>query len=474
MTGILLAAILTPLIGSFIIPLLGKLSRRLGEVAALLFVLVAFLCSAALLPSALAEQAVYFHVWLPLGMSFGFLADNLAVFMAMISSFIGTVIVFYSISYMKDKQHTNEYYLMVSLFLGAMMGLVYSTNILFIYMFWEISAISCWRLIGIYREPENLLRADKAFLTTVFGAFVMLIGFILVYQQTGTFDLMEMQSIEIPNLAVLLILVGIFSKSATLPLHTWLPDAGVAPAPVTSLLHAAVLVKIGVYAYARLFLISFQIGDIWSTVVPIIAAASALVAAGAAMRENNLKRIIAYSTVSQIGFIFLGFSTGNALSAAGGLLFILMHGLAKGGLFLCAGIVEHNAHTKDIRELGGLIRTMPVTAISFLVCGFSVMGLPPLGGFFSKVMVLSGSVTAGNPWVAAVFVLGSLMTVIYLIRAFNAVFLGELKIEAHEASRSMVASVVGLAVLSLIGGLLVYYPSSLVQEIVAQMGWLWS
>ncbi|MCL2889045.1 MAG: NADH-quinone oxidoreductase subunit L [Eggerthellaceae bacterium] len=473
MTGLLLLAILTPTLGAFILPAVGRISEKARDILALVLVLVAFGCSVAMLPSALADNPVFMHVWLPMGMSFGFLADSLAIFMAMISSFIGAIIVFYSISYLHNAKHTSEYYLMVSLFLGAMMGLVYSTNLIVIYVFWEISAISCWRLIGFYRDPDNILRADKAFLTTVFGALVMLIGFLLVYQQTGTFDITEMKGTQLSDAVVLLVLVGIFSKSATLPLHTWLPDAGVAPAPVTSLLHAAVLVKIGVYAFARFFLVSFVVGDIWSTVIPIVAAVSALVSAGAAMRANDLKRIIAYSTVSQIGFIFLGLSTGNPISAAGGLLYILMHGLAKGGLFLCAGIVEHNAHTKDIRELGGLIKTMPLTAASFLLCGLSVMGLPPFGGFFSKFMVINGAITAENPWVAMVFILGTLMTIIYLMRAFSFVFLGPLKIEAREGSRTMIASVVGLAALSLIGGLLIFYPAFFVENIVSQIGWLY-
>jgi len=472
MIGPLLLAILTPIVGSLLLPLAGKMAKRLRNILALLLVLTAFVCSASLLPAALAGTPVSIQFTVPLGLSFGFLADSLAVFIALIASFVGAVIVFYSMAYIDTGMHNSEYYLMVTLFIGAMMGLVYSTNLIFMYIFWEVSAISCWRLIGYYREPENIFRADKAFLITVFGALVMLLGFTVIYQQTGTFNIIEMKGAEIGNLAVALILVGIFSKSATLPLHTWLPDAGVAPAPVTSLLHAAVLVKIGIYAYARLFIFSFVIPDIWYTVVPIIAAISALVSAGAALRENDLKRIIAYSTVSQIAFIFLGLSTGNELATAGGLLYIMMHSLAKGGLFLCAGIVEHNTHTKDIRQLGGLIKTMPITAVSFLICAFSVMGLPPLGGFFSKYMVISGAVQAENPWVAAVFILGTLMTFLYLLRAFNAVFMGPIKLEVREGSRMMVASVVALAVLSVVGGLLIFIPSYFVQNIVAQIGWL--
>jgi len=475
MVALLMLAILTPVLGAFLLPFAGKASVKLRDALALLFVVVPFLCSAALIPSALAGQPAYYHVDLPLGLSFGFLADGLAIFMAMISSLIGGIIVFYSFSYMKltkRKAHNTEYYLMVTVFLGAMMGLVYSTNLILMYLFWEIAAISSWRLIGYYRDPDNVVRADKAFMTTVFGALIMLIGFVLIYNQTGTFDIMAMKGAQISDSVVLLILVGIFSKSATLPLHTWLPDAGVAPAPVTSLLHAAVLVKIGVYAYARLFIVSFTIGDIWSTVIPIIAAISALVAAGAAMRAYDLKRLIAYSTVSQIAFIFLGLSTGSALSAAGGMLYILMHGLGKGGLFLCAGIVEDNTGTKDIRELGGLIKTMPITAVSFLFCGLSVMGLPPFGGFFSKFMVISGSVNAQEPWVAMVFLLGTLMTIAYLMRAFIMVFLGKPKIEAKEGSKSMVGSVVSFAALSLIAGLLIYFPSSFIHTIMSQIGWV--
>ncbi len=182
-----------------------------------------------------------------------------------------------------------------------------------------------------------------------------------------------------------MILFGILSKSATLPFHTWLPDAGVAPSPVTALLHAAVLVKIGMYVYARLFIATFTVAEIWHTVIPIIAGASALVSAGAALIDTDIKRIIAFSTSKPDRIYSLGLSTGSQIGVAGGLLYILMHGIAKGGLFLCAGIVEQNTKLKDITKLGGLIQTMPVTAVSFLLCAFSVMGIPPFGGFFCKI-----------------------------------------------------------------------------------------
>ncbi|MBQ6842799.1 MAG: NADH-quinone oxidoreductase subunit L, partial [Firmicutes bacterium] len=245
--GLIFGCILTPLIGAFFLPLLGNFSKGLRNIAALLMVLTSLVCAGAMLPAAVAGAPYAWQMELPLGFSFGFLADALAVFMAMTSSLVASIIVLYSYNYIEHYDNQNEYYLMAVLFIGAMMGLVLSTNLIVIYLFWEISAICCWRLIGFYRQPETIRRANKAFLITVGGALLMLVGFIAFYQQTGTFNLVDMQGVQITNAVMALILCGILSKSATLPLHSWLPDAGVAPSPATSLLHAAVLVKIGVY-----------------------------------------------------------------------------------------------------------------------------------------------------------------------------------------------------------------------------------
>ncbi|NLB60491.1 MAG: NADH-quinone oxidoreductase subunit L, partial [Lentisphaerae bacterium] len=344
-----------PFLGALLLPLIGGWSERIRNGLALGFVLAALAGTLLLIPSVMAGTTLSVSL---AGFNL-FYADTLAVFMALVSALVGAVIVLYSFGYISHYPWRNEYYLMVVLFLGAMLGLIFARNLLILYLFWEITAIACWRLIGFFREKDYVLKADKAFLVTVFGALVMLLGFIMIYHQTGSFDLGRIQDIlqgqPISNLALALILCGILSKSATVPLHTWLPDAGVAPSPVTALLHAAVLVKIGVYVYARLFVAGVMIAPLWHTVVPAIAAVSALVAAGAALIETDLKRLIAYSTISQIAFIFLGLAIGNEIGLAGGLLYILMHGLAKGGLFLCAGIVEQNSHTKDIRQMGGLI-----------------------------------------------------------------------------------------------------------------------
>jgi formate hydrogenlyase subunit 3/multisubunit Na+/H+ antiporter MnhD subunit len=166
--------------------------------------------------------------------------------------------------------------------------------------------------------------------------------------------------------------------------------------------------------------------------------------------------------VSQIGYIFLGLSVLNPVGVSGALLFLVMHGLAKAGLFLCAGIVEHNTHKRDIRELGGLIKTMPITAVTFILCAFSVIGIPPFGGFFSKFMVIMGTVQAGKIWVAAIALFVAILTMFYLFRVFNAVFLGEAKLSIPEKTPGMLFVVIVLAVLSLLAGIFIAYPTSLV------------
>lgn len=473
----LLLVVFVPVIGSLLLPSLGRLSTRARNGIAFLLVLTALLGSLALAPTVWDGQSAVEASLIngPLGINFSFRADGLAVFVGIVSSLISAIILLYSTAYISRYNHQNEYYLMVVLFLGAMMGLVYSSNLILLYVFWEITGLASWRLIGFFREKSMVVKADKAFLITMFGAVAMLLGFVSVYSQTGTFDLAGIKAALAPQtlspLATVLILLGILSKSATLPFHTWLPDAGVAPSPVTALLHAAVLVKIGVYVYARLFVATFTLSPAMTDLILWTAAASALVSAAAALVDTDMKRIIAYSTVSQIAFIFLGFACGAPIGVAGALLYILMHGLAKGGLFLCAGIVEQNTHTKNITQMGGLLRTMPVTAVAFLLCAFSVMGVPPFGGFFSKYMVIAGAVSGNHLWVAFVFIFGAFLTILYLLRLFTMVFLGQPKLEpVKEGSAVMVGSVALLGLLSLVSGLMVSPSSQFAYKAMAQIG----
>ncbi|MCX6111814.1 MAG: NADH-quinone oxidoreductase subunit L [Proteobacteria bacterium] len=467
---LILLTVFVPVLGSFLLPLIGKISETTRNLCALIFVLVSLICSFLLLPTVMRGETISALYVQAVNMNY-FYADSLAVFMAIVSSLVGAIIVLYSFGYISHYEHRNEYYFMVVLFLGSMMGIVYSRNLISIYVFWEITALACWRLIGFFRERTYVLRADKAFLVTVFGALMMLIGFLNIYGTAGSFDLGVISKSHVSNLAVLFIMFGILSKSATLPLHTWLPDAGVAPSPVTALLHAAVLVKIGVYVFARLFVVTIPLDEMWHTIIPIIAAVSALVSAGAALIDTDMKRIIAYSTVSQIGFIFLGLSIGNDVALAGGLLYILMHGLSKAALFLCAGIIEQATHTKDITKMGGLIKTMPVTAISFLICAFSVMGIPPLGGFFAKYLVINGAFKSGQTTISFVFLFGAVLTIIYLFRLFILIFMGHSKVEhpEKEGTPVMLISVATLAVLSILGGIFINYPAEVVMTTVQQI-----
>ncbi|MDD5568291.1 MAG: proton-conducting transporter membrane subunit, partial [Candidatus Omnitrophica bacterium] len=237
-----LGIIFTPVIGSLCLPLAGRVSSRLRNMLSFLFILTSFVLSLKLIPLVLTGKTILISKPFALGLNFTLLADNLAVFMACVSSLISAIIVLFSFGYVSHYDNQNEYYCMVTLFLGAMMGLIFSANLILMYVFWEITAITSWRLIGFFREKAYVLKADKAFLVTAFGSLVMLIGFISIFQQAGSFDLplikeaYKLQAIS--NLTVGLILAGILSKSATLPFQTWLPDAGVAPSPVTALLHA--------------------------------------------------------------------------------------------------------------------------------------------------------------------------------------------------------------------------------------------
>lgn len=462
----LLATILAPIIGAFTVPLLGLASKPGRNAWAVILGLATTFFALTLLPAAFSGETHVFERAIGLGIDAVFVVDGLSVFMAIASALVSTMIIIYSLGYIKEFNYQQEYFLMVVLFLGSMMGLVFSANLILMFVFWEITGICSWRLIGFFRDRETVIKADKAFLVTAGGAVFMLLGFALVYVKTGTFNMLEMRGFPIGGLAVALITMGIFAKSATLPFHTWLPDAGVAPTPVTALLHAAVLVKIGVYAFARIFNYTFVIPGDWQTYLMVLGLISAMVSASAALIETNIKRILALSTVSQIGYIFMGLAAFNTVGVAGALLFILMHGLAKGGLFLAAGVIEHGAGTKDITRMGGLIKAMPITAVAFIMCIFSIVGVPPFGGFFSKFMVIQGVIKSNNIAIGSLAIFTAVLTLVYLMRLFTLVFLGEARdhsIHAHkEGTPAMVWVVAALAVFSLAAGILVKYPMDLV------------
>ncbi len=471
-SGILLICIFVPFLGSFLLPFCGRINTGLRNIAALLLIIVSFVMAAASLPAVIAGRSLLLQFPLPLGLTFGFCGDGLAVWMALIVAFVAAITVIYSLGYLeRHQQNQNEYYMMLLLLVGATMGVIFATNLILIYVFWAVAGICCWRLIGFYRGETDIHRASKALLILGGGGLLMLAGFIAVYVQSGTFDLLTLRGGGMDSWVMVLILFGVLSHGALLPLHSWLADTDVAPAPVSALLQGALLVPIGAYVYARLFLITFALDLGWSHTMSIIALVSALVAAGAALKENDMKRILAYSTISQMGFIFFGLSCGTEIGATGALLYIGMHALFKSGLFFCAGIVEHSTQTRDIRQMGGLGKQQPLTMTAFILCAFASMALPPFGCFFAEYMIIDSAIHAGFPWYSGLLIIGALMTIWYMLRLFTKVFLGEsTHPDAHGGSWETFSSALFLGALSLMAGIFVNVPANLVNLIIGAVG----
>ncbi|MGA2819600.1 MAG: NADH-quinone oxidoreductase subunit L [Anaerolineales bacterium] len=465
-----LATFSIPIVGSFIALAANRISAFVRNALAVLFALATFACALALIPLAGEARPLTLGPFLLPGLNLNFVVDGLGVYVAVTSSFIGLLIVLYSLEYMKEYEHQGEYYFLVVLFLGAMMGLVLSANLLLVYIFWEITAICSWRLIGFYRKREHLRNADIALLITVSGSFFMLAGLEMIWHQAGTLDLAALRGHPVSDLALTCLFAGILAKSAQVPLQVWLPGAGVAPSTVTALLHAAVLVVIGVFAFARVMVGTLGLPPTWQLVTSALAVLTLLVAGAAALVEHDAKRILAYSTIAQLAYVLLGLASMTSLGIAGALVFLLAHSLTKAGLFLCVGIIEHRTHTRDIRELGGLIKRMPVTAVAFILCALTIVGLPPTAGFFGKFMIILGVVQSGGVVWAILAVVGALISLLYALRLFNGLFLGQERWpEITEGTPIMLAVVGTFAGLSLVLGLAAAPLLTVVNGVVSQM-----
>lgn len=385
-----------------------------------------------------------------------FLVDSYAIIMALTSTIVGLLIVIYSFGYMEYYERQKEYYFYVTLFIGAMLGLIFSGNLILMYIFWEITSICSWQLISFYRKNIHVSAGTKAFLVTFLGSALMLVGIAMIYKEYGTFNLPELKGKQISDLVAFLLLSGMIAKSSQIPFHMWLPEAGVAPTPVTALLHAAILVKIGVYTFGRIFDFTFNVFPEIQIIEIIVAVITILLAGFMALVETDIKKILAYSTISQLGYIFLGLAVNVRVSILGAIFYIVSHAVAKAGLFLSAGIVEHNTKERNIFKLGGLSKTMPFTSVSFLLCGFTVIGLPPFSGFWGKLFIIKGMLEKGYITYSVLVMLGSVLTLMYIIRIYNYVFLGEKKFEIKEATKGMVVVVVILALVSVLTGV---YPN---------------
>ncbi|MFC1501934.1 complex I subunit 5 family protein [bacterium] len=382
-----------------------------------------------------------------------FIVDGAALLFGAVFSLLGTVALLYSHDYMKRYNRQSEYYFMTVFLVSQLMGLAFARNLILMYLFWEMATFATWKLVGFHQGNAETSIANKTFIMIFAGSSFMLLGFTMLYADTHTFDLVRLRTFQPNYLVLMFIFLGIITKAAILPVHNWLPDAHtVAPSPVSALL-SGIVVKIGFLAFLRIFIWTFHTDWSW---IPILAIISSIVAAACALLETDMKRIIAYSTVSQMGFILLGFSTLSKIGLAAGLVYFMVHAICKAGLFFCAGIVEQKCGERDISRLGGLMKSLPVTGTAFAFCALSIIGLPPFGGFFGKFMVIDAVARTGQYWIAGLAILAAILTMLYLVRLFHAVFLGKSKFPGlHEGSKVMVGCALFMGALSLISGLFI-------------------
>src|ERR1035437_7205663 len=373
--------------------------------------------------------------------------DALSVLFALMGTLIGGCVMLYSIGYMAHDKSATRFYASMLIFIGGFVGLVYSANLFIFYLCWELVGLCSFSLVGFwYTNSEAVAGARKVLLMTHIAGYGLLAGILLIYQRTGS-ALWTDPAVahSFTGGVFILMLVALIAKSVQVPLHTWIPEAMAAPTPVSALLHAACYVKAGVYLAARMH--SFGAwpqagGFAWgSESLMWIGTVTMAVGVMYAMVQTDLKRMLAFSTVSQIGYMMMGLGIGTPLAIAAGLLHCLNHGFFKGGLFLTAGSVQHAAGTRDMNQLGGLAQKMPQTTLSWLIGVGSMAGIPLMRGFPSKWMLYAAALQAGWAVPAMVAWAVSLGTVFLCAKATSAVFLGpltEATKDAHEAPPTMV------------------------------------
>lgn len=457
--------VLIPLLLACFIPLLSKAKEKIHTGVFVFFIpLIIFLYFIRFVGSDF-EPLRQTYNWIPsLGMNFNFYLDGLSLLFALLISGIGALVVLYSIYYLEKDEPLGHFYVYLLMFMSAMLGVVLSDNIFVLYTFWELTSISSFLLIGYWHFKErSRYGALKSLLITVFGGLSMFGGFILLYVITGTTSIQAMIAqtdviLESSYLPLVLgfILLGAFTKSAQFPFHIWLPDAMEAPTPVSAYLHSATMVKAGLFLVAR-FSPIFS-GYEWFFIIVSIAGIVTLCwGSYMAVRQTDLKAILAFSTISQLGMIMamLGFGTKIAVFAA--VFHILNHATFKGSLFMIAGAIDHESGTRDIRKLGGLLTFMPMTATLALFGTFSMAGipLPFLNGFYSKELFFKSAIklTEGVsgfteflvlviPYLA---VLGSIFTFVYSLYFFFGIFTGKKQLDKlpkkpHDAPFGMLLS----------------------------------
>ena len=444
--------LLLPLLSFLVLGLGGKwMSHRtagligtavLGAVAVLSYLTaIHYFTAPRLADGTFATLMPYNCTWLPftptLSIDLGILLDPISVMMLIVISTVSFMVHLYSFGYMKGERGFQRYYAFLSLFTMSMLGLVVATNIFQMYLFWELVGVSSYLLIGFYyTKPAAIAASKKAFIVTRFADLGFLIGILVYgyYAGTYTFQPNEMASLKggaamIP-LALGLMFIGGAGKSAMFPLHIWLPDAMEGPTPVSALIHAATMVVAGVYLVARMFPLFIDYAPHVLHLVAYVGAFTAFYAASVACVQSDIKRVLAFSTISQIGFMMvaLGVCTSTdphegGLGYMAGMFHLFTHAMFKALLFLGAGSIIHAVHSNEMSAMGGLRKYMPVTHITFLIACLAIAGIPPFSGFFSKDEILTACFRF-SPVMGWIMTVIAAMTAFYMFRLYYGIFWG--------------------------------------------------
>ncbi|CAN5312757.1 NADH-quinone oxidoreductase subunit L [soil metagenome] len=460
-----------PLIGFLIIAFAGKkLSKSLVSIIGCGSVLAAFALSLGIFFQLHgSSQVVKMMDWFSVGrinIDFSFLIDPLSVLFMLIITGIGFLIHVYSTGYMKDDEKYDRFFAYLNLFVFFMLLLVMGSNYIVMFVGWEGVGLCSYLLIGFwFKNTEYNNAAKKAFIVNRIGDLGFLLGMILIYYTCNSLNFNTVfanvhdnaSNKEMYNLIGILLFIGACGKSAQIPLYTWLPDAMAGPTPVSALIHAATMVTAGVYMIARSSVI-FVNAPIASEVVALVGVLTAVFAASIGLFQNDIKKVLAYSTISQLGYMFLGLGVG---AFTGGVFHVMTHAFFKALLFLGAGSVIHAmSGEQDIRKMGGLKKSLPITHITFLIATLAISGIPPFSGFFSKDEILAHVYTHDGTgklyWMLGI--IGAIMTAFYMFRLYFLTFQGSFrgtndqKHHLHESPKSMTIPLVVLAILAAVGG----------------------
>ncbi len=458
-----------PFVGALFPGLMIRAGRDACALSAGWATLSALILLLTLAPSVWDGETVVFQVeWMPLlGLNANFMLDGLGFLFGCMILGIGLLIILYARFYLSRDDPMGQFYTYLMLFQGAMLGIVLSDNILMMVVFWELTSLSSFLLIGYWKHTVAGRQGARMALTvTGLGGLALIGGMLLLGEAAGSYDLTEIlqrrEAIQDSPLympALLLILLGAFTKSAQFPFHFWLPHAMAAPTPVSAYLHSATMVKAGLFLMARLWPV-LSGTDAWFYIVGTTGLVTMVIGAWIAIFKDDLKALLAYSTVSHLGLItmLLGFGTTAAATAA--VLHIINHTIFKAALFMTAGIVDHEAHTRSIKRLGGLRHLMPITATLAIVTALSMAGIPLTNGFLSKELMLeeaAHTTWVSNPWIVPLFAtIGAVLSATYAFRFIAHVFLGPVRHDypskPHDPPFGMYAAPALLAVLVMVVG----------------------